>query len=326
MILFDKDIPSNSLVTIIIPTFKRTNELLFNLEHMDSIFKKLNVTIPTLICFDGSSKEHINSIESYCKNSPSPFQLFVNKENLGLEKTELFLVSKVKTKYAMLLGEDDYLNEELLKVYFDYLDKKSDEISCIIPNFYGVDENKKAIRSPKRRIVKDKLYGSPSLSELYKANQMSGLLFECDGVYNSYLKCCPHTVYPHLFFIGFNLLRKKTLEITRHPFMNTYVKTKSFSYTADGLLDEIIRIYLCFDCNDNIKKQAVKKLLLRDIRRYCNPSTWRHPRAFFKRVKKNYENVPKKIKRRIRLLFALSYFLIPWFVFSHFWVRIFKGF
>jgi len=314
-------------ISVLIPTFKRTNELLYNLNLLESILTKLSLLsdVLILICFDGSSEEHIKAITDCLEQSNLKYKTLINKSNLGLEKTELLLISSAESECAMLLGEDDYLNAELFELEFNYICENKN-IGAIIPNYFGIDENKRQIRSPKRRIEKDKIYKSGSLSELYKANQMSGLVFKCSGVVDAYHKLVKEeTVYPHLFFIGFNMLRLDTVEITRYPFKNTYIKTKSFAYTADGLLDEILRIYLCFDIDLDSKYSAIKYFLKKDKRRYCNQHTWLHPKKFKQNVNNNYSGIPLNVKKLVINKFYLSYLLMPLFIFSHFWVRIFKG-
>lgn len=318
---------SEKILTVIIPTYKRTNELIKNLDLLKDIFIKLNVveSIDILISCDGSTEEHVNTLENYRMNSPLGITIFVQENNLGLSGNELFLVEQVKTEFAMLLGEDDYLNAELVSAELYYVkNSKENQVSCIIPNFYGIDENGKRIRSDRNPQREDKICDKGALKELYQAHQMSGLIFRVEGLSEYYKEHAPENVYPHLIFIGFSMAQGKTVLITKYPFQNTYIKQKSFDYSYDGLTDEIIRIYNCLPFSEEEKIKAIKHFLKKDLTRYCNPSTWLHPKKFLKKVKEEYVGSSDEIKATIKKEFLLSYFKIPFIVIKHFFVRIFK--
>ena len=318
---------TEKILTVIIPTYRRTNDLLKNLDSLRDIFAELGVTeeMKILISADGSTQEHIDAIQAYAATSPLDIELFVQEKNLGLSGNELFLVGKVQTRFAMLLGEDDYLNADLVGAELAYI-RESDEngVSCIIPNFYGIDENGKRIRKDRNKQREDKICEIGALEELYQAHQMSGLVFRVDGLYDYYAAHAPENVYPHLIFVGYSMSKGKTVLITKHPFQNTYIKQKSFDYTYDGLTDEIIRIYNCLPFDEEKKTAAVKHFLKKDLTRYCNPKTWLHPRRFLKKVKNEYAGSNDEIKRTIKKRFIGSYFKSPFIVAKHFWVRIFK--
>ena len=318
---------NEKLLTVIIPTYRRTNDLIKNLDSLQGIFSELGVVdgIEILISADGSPQEHVDAIKGYAESSPLHIQLFVQEKNLGLSGNEHFRVGKVETRFAMLLGEDDYLNTPLVAAELAYI-KDSDEngVSCIIPNFYGIDENGKRIRKDRNKQKEDKICETGALEELYQAHQMSGLIFCVDGLYEYYEANAPENVYPHLIFVGYAMSKGKTALITKYPFQNTYIKQKSFDYTYDGLTDEIIRIYNCLPFDEEKKTAAVKHFLKKDLTRYCNPKTWLHPRRFLKKVKTEYVGSNDEIKKAIKKQFILSYFKSPFIVAKHFWVRIFK--
>lgn len=317
----------DKILTVIIPTYKRTSDLLKNLDLLKDIFTQLNVveSIEILISADGSPMEHVEALENYKRESPLKITLYVQEKNLGLSKNELFLVEQVKTPFAMLLGEDDYLNANLVSSELAYIsDVEENQVSCIIPNFYGIDESGKRIRRDRNRQKKDKICDTGALEELYQAHQMSGLIFRVEGLSEYYKENAPENVYPHLIFIGYSMSQGKTVLITKNPFQNTYIKQKSFDYTYDGLTDEIIRIYNCLPFSEEKKIAAIKHFLKKDLTRYCNPKTWLHPRRFLKKVNEEYFGSSDEIKDTVKREFLLSYFKAPFIVAKHFFVRIFK--
>ena len=317
----------DKLLTVIIPTYKRTNDLIKNLNLLKDIFNQLDVveSIDILISADGSPKEHVEALENYKKESPLGITLYVQEKNLGLSGNELFLVEQVKTQFAMLLGEDDYLNANLVSSELAYIAAvKENQVSCIIPNFYGIDENGKRIRRDRNKQREDKICDTGALEELYQAHQMSGLVFRVEGLSEYYRENAPENVYPHLIFVGYSMAQGKTVLITKNPFQNTYIKQKSFDYTYDGLTDEIIRIYNCLPFSEEKKTSAIKHFLKKDLTRYCNPKTWLHPRKFLRKVREEYIGSSDEIKAAVKKEFLLSYFKIPFIVIKHFFVRIFK--
>ena len=317
----------DKLLTVIIPTYKRTNDLIKNLNLLKDIFNQLDVveSIDILISADGSPKEHVEALENYKKESPLGITLYVQEKNLGLSGNELFLVEQVKTQFAMLLGEDDYLNANLVSSELAYIAAvKENQVSCIIPNFYGIDENGKRIRRDRNKQREDKICDTGALEELYQAHQMSGLVFRVEGLSEYYRENAPENVYPHLIFVGYSMAQGKTVLITKNPFQNTYIKQKSFDYTYDGLTDEIIRIYNCLPFSEEKKTSAIKHFLKKDLTRYCNPKTWLHPRKFLRKVREEYVGSSDEIKAAVKKEFLLSYFKIPFIVIKHFFVRIFK--
>lgn len=317
----------DKLLTVIIPTYKRTNDLIKNLNLLKDIFNQLDVveSIDILISADGSPKEHVEALENYKKESPLGITLYVQEKNLGLSGNELFLVEQVKTQFAMLLGEDDYLNANLVSSELAYIAAvKENQVSCIIPNFYGIDENGKRIRRDRNKQREDKICDTGALEELYQAHQMSGLVFRVEGLSEYYRENAPENVYPHLIFVGYSMAQGKTVLITKNPFQNTYIKQKSFDYTYDGLTDEIIRIYNCLPFSEKKKTSAIKHFLKKDLTRYCNPKTWLHPRKFLRKVREEYVGSSDEIKAAVKKEFLLSYFKIPFIVIKHFFVRIFK--
>ncbi len=317
----------DKLLTVIIPTYKRTNDLIKNLNILKDIFNQLDVveSIDILISADGSPKEHVKALENYKKESPLGITLYAQEKNLGLSGNELFLVEQVKTQFAMLLGEDDYLNANLVSSELAYIAAvKENHVSCIIPNFYGIDENGKRIRRDRNKQREDKICNTGALEELYQAHQMSGLVFRVEGLSEYYRKNAPENVYPHLIFVGYSMAQGKTVLITKNPFQNTYIKQKSFDYTYDGLTDEIIRIYNCLPFSEEKKTSAIKHFLKKDLTRYCNPKTWLHPRKFLRKVREEYVGSSDEIKAAVKKEFLLSYLKIPFIVIKHFFVRIFK--
>lgn len=308
-------------LTIIIPTYNRTEELLYNLRQLNKIFKELSVSFPIIIGDDSSTKYHKAAIEDYIAKSDQKIQYYYNDKNLGIEKNELKLLSMVKTKYTMLLGEDDYLNSALLENILKYV--QEERVTAIIPNFYGINKYGEQIRSPRFKIKKDFIISKGQVQYFCYASQMSGLTFMTEGVYEQYKKSkLLNNSYPHLYFIACNLLRGDGVQITENPFQNTVLKKKQFDYSIDNLLFDILQIINALSFPSlNEKKKVVSFVLRCDITRYANRYTWLHPRDLFKKIDAYDDTIRDWVKKKIKKYFILSYLRAPFIVIHYFYVR-----
>lgn len=313
-------------ISILIPTYNRTQPLLKNLNVLEKIFSDLNVIndIPVLISDDGSKESHVNAINKFIKSSSLDSTLYTHEKNLGIEENELFLVNQVNTEYAMLVGEDDYINISLFERILYYLDNcEKLNVGAIICNYYGIDYLGNKIRRPMFKENDDIIFDELAIKEIYRANQMTGLVFKIEDTITSYRKNCPHTVYPQLYFIGHSAIKGKIVFISNNPVANTVLKRKQFNYQKDNFTNEILSIYNSFDINQNVKNCAMKEFLSKDLLRYCNEHTWLHPISFLKKVNKEYR-YDNEILKHLKKVFFISYFKIPYIILKHFWVRIIK--
>jgi glycosyltransferase involved in cell wall biosynthesis len=102
------------LLTILIPTYNRVNDLLYNLRLLEPIIIKNNLKykIAILISDNNSSDSTGQIVSEYLKTSELEIRLFNQTENIGLEKNALFCLAKATSEYIMYLSDDDYVREE----------------------------------------------------------------------------------------------------------------------------------------------------------------------------------------------------------------------
>jgi len=102
-------------LTIIINTFKSEDKIFSCLDSIDSIFKVLVI-------------ENSNNDELKKKNETlySNVQCILTGENLGYAKGNNLGLSKVNTKYALILNPDTTLEKNTIKNFFDTAEKIKD--------------------------------------------------------------------------------------------------------------------------------------------------------------------------------------------------------
>lgn len=310
----------NANVTIIIPTYNRTKEIIYNLKLLKRIEEKLDINMPIIIGDDGSSLDHQTSIRQYIDMSDQNITYFYNEHNLGVEGNELKLVSLVPTEYAMLLGEDDYLNSKLVQRIITYT--REGKVSAIIPNFYGVNKDGKQLRSPMYRIRPDKSIKYGDIKYFCYASQMSGLTFKVKNICEEYKRRgIKGNSYPHFFFIAYNLENGEGVHITQYPFKNTVLKKKQFDYSVDNLLSDLLQIINAAKVDVKEKKNITNFVLNNDVIRYGNAYTWTHPKALFDKVNNYDKEIDDWTRKRIKKSFIASYLKAPFIVIRHFYVR-----
>ncbi len=102
-------------LTIIINTFKSEDKIFLCLDSIDSIFK-------VLVIENSNNDELKKKIESLYSN----VQCILTGENLGYAKGNNLGLSKVNTKYALILNPDTTLEKNTIKNFFDTAEKIKD--------------------------------------------------------------------------------------------------------------------------------------------------------------------------------------------------------
>jgi hypothetical protein len=148
---------------------------------------------------------------------------------------------------------------------------------------------------------------------------MSCLIFLTEGLYDAYKKYCKKTLYPQVFFVGYNMIFGKGVHITRFPYKNTVLDKKNFNYDFDNLLGEICVAYDCIPINNKKDKKKYLKYFAKCERdRFIGKNTFFKPIKFIKKVKKDYfiSNTFKRIIinyyiiESIKLPFKYLFFLM----------------
>lgn len=233
------------ILTILIPTYNRCNDLKYNLEMLTRFIKEMDaIQSISIMISDNCSKDGTDvMLEKFVSNCEVSISYYIQKTNLGIEKNALYLLKNAKSDYVMFLGDDDYLSIDYLQKVLLYISDKKQKITVIFPNFYGIDgEGRKCseVRStPKEDIILKE--GSKNLYFLFLAHQLSGLTFLKKKVWDAYCSRKLQNIYPFMFFAGYNLLRGNGVHITQSPVKVTQTNKKFWDYGNDGLLNDTMQ-------------------------------------------------------------------------------------
>ncbi len=306
----------SKILTIIIPTYNNPSALCKNLKMLTNYFIDMQTAVDIVISDDGSSSENNLAVERFLAELQNPNIRYYYHENIGLEKNELLLIEKVNTKYAMLLGEDDYLPKKYLEKVFGYLNNY--EIGAIFANFYAVREDgKKVNRGCRNRLRKDKIFTESNYKLMFLAHQMSGLVFRTEGLSDYYNENVSSNLYPQLSFVAYSIDKGVCVHITDCPFECTILNKKRFNYAVDDLTYDMLKNVVAIVKTKKERRKLLNYFLLRWSAKFCNLRSWTSPIEFFKRIDE-YSLLTKGERRKIKATFVFSYFVAPFRIFYRF--------
>jgi glycosyltransferase involved in cell wall biosynthesis len=115
-------------ITIGIPTYRRAESLVKLLENITTL-SELKIDIDVLIIDDSGTKEcnikNKKGIESF---KSLKINYIINHVNLGFPRTLLKLIKECKTKYLILIADDDIFIKDNLIDILDFVDKNSPDL------------------------------------------------------------------------------------------------------------------------------------------------------------------------------------------------------
>jgi glycosyltransferase involved in cell wall biosynthesis len=100
--------PLDEYLSICIPVYNGEKKIGLCLEKIFSVIGEKG--IPILISDNGSTDHTVDIVAKYQINHENIF-LYKNRQNLGLDRNVSSVLSKAKTKYAWLLGDDDFFTQ-----------------------------------------------------------------------------------------------------------------------------------------------------------------------------------------------------------------------
>lgn len=223
-------------LTICIPTCNRNKELLKNVCILDEYLNKLQLKNRcTILISDNGSTDFFSMKHNLLKYDY--IKLYHHEQNIGFEQNILFCLKQCKTKWIMLLGDDDYLFMDYICKIFEYIDNT--DVGVIIPNYYPVNEKGIAIANTRDIMQPDIIYEKGTINLMFKAHQLSGLVFKNnENMIEHYITNVKNNLYPQLFFIGYSLIENKCVHILETPLKNTVLKKKNFTYGYDNLIND----------------------------------------------------------------------------------------
>lgn len=234
------------MLSILIPTYKRKNDILQNLRELTGYIQELSLTHRIeIIVFDNCSSDGTaEAVEQFRKdNSKISVAFFEHSKNVGLEKNAVAVLDKAKTPFVMFLGDDDFLTKEYLAAVFEVLESQPN-VTCIVPSFIGFTRDHKVVAARdvgrSRRFYKKSIDGLLNL--FLKGHQLSGLVFKREGTLDTYLSDSQlRNIYLFMFFVGFNCARGESVHLTEYPVKVSMGALKDWAYGKDLLVSEKLK-------------------------------------------------------------------------------------
>lgn len=237
------------ILSILIPTYNRCKELQHNLTLLDQQIGANNLyeEVTIIISDNHSTDGTYETILQYINSLQANIQLYQQPENLGYEKNVLKVLSIAKTKWVMLLGDDDYLDENYITNCLSEI-KRHSKLGCIIPNYQAYDPEKDELlyyREPNCLTKYYKAGFEACLENSWRAHQLSGLVFIKEGVLEAYTQRQLNNLYPQIFFVAYNALRYDVLHFGHSCLHVSEVQQnkKFWSYTEDLLVEDVYENY-----------------------------------------------------------------------------------
>lgn len=234
----------DKLLAILIPTYNRIESLMINLNMLEYHIKNLNCydDIKIIVSDNNSIDGTYATVKEFFDTRMVDYNIFKQASNLGPEQNCVFCLKESNAKYSMFLGDDDYIDIRYLRKVLNYI-KNDENITCIIPNFYAIDSAFNKMGEPRDVIIEDQFYllNNNRIDLMFKAHQMSGLVFKTEGTLESYLSKDGENLYLFMYFAAFNIKRGKTIHILRFPVKVTTTNSKDWTYGDDGLITDVIQ-------------------------------------------------------------------------------------
>ena len=142
------------VLSICIPTYNRCEYLMNNLQH---ICEHQEYDFEIIISDNASTDDTYKRVTEYIKNNNiDKIKYFRNRENIGPDANFKRVLSLGQGKYSLLLGDDDYLNDDFFEKVLPFL--KKNEFS-----FVALSSKEMMIRIAKaaNRVIAGDYLGKP---------------------------------------------------------------------------------------------------------------------------------------------------------------------
>jgi len=116
------------------------NGELYLREQLESILKQTHLPDEIIVCDDCSTDSTLEILDEFRKIFPIPFEIYLNKKNLGVSKNFERAISLCTGDIIVLSDQDDVWMLERIKKVIEVFDNKKD-CSYVFSNAYVVNEN-----------------------------------------------------------------------------------------------------------------------------------------------------------------------------------------
>lgn len=128
------------LLSIVIPTFNRRNYLQENLILLIPQIKKYKAEVQLVVSNNASTDGTKEMLETIQKKIHFQFEVYTQAQKLDIDESMLFVASKAKGKYMMIMGDDDILSPNFIEIILGVI-KSGTEYGMIHWNILTGDAN-----------------------------------------------------------------------------------------------------------------------------------------------------------------------------------------
>ncbi|MCH5221789.1 MAG: glycosyltransferase [Muribaculaceae bacterium] len=234
---------------ILIPTFNRREQLIKNLTHLSTIIRQIDYDIRIKISDNCSDDGTYEAVIDFIECNPDIIiKIRKNDINVGLQKNLFLILELCDAEYAMIQSDDDYCQLDYLRNAINEI-KNDNEIACIIPSHIKIERASEDVRE-KLSYRDDSLVStlsSPGFDNLlnnnWRANLITGIIFKSEGLFDSVVSRNIDNMYIHIYYVGFNCLRGKTLYLPEYPVLASRDNVRFWNYDSTGYLNDIYQNY-----------------------------------------------------------------------------------
>lgn len=216
----------NKLLSICIPTYNRSKKLKENIEHILSYMDKYNIDV---YVSDNASEDNTSDMIASVVKENENIHYYLHETNMGFAHNCAYVLDMAKGKYRWLLGDDDIIEEHVIKSILDIIEQ--DEYDLVVIN----GGNPLRIPDYSEKVINDK-------NEVMKnigghITWMSCLIFNSEN--NNFLDLYKYkdNAFPHVIFL-FKMLGEKCKV--------SWNKDLSISSISDGcgFMDKYFQIFI----------------------------------------------------------------------------------
>lgn len=232
----------NTFIDILIPTYNRERFILKNLNLLTRSIKEhhLENEVGIMVSDNCSTDETRKSVENFVEtNSEFKISYYLQKKNGGTTPNIIFLIGQSDAPYFLILGDDDYLDNNYLKAVIDIL-KNDTNVKCILNSYNKIDLNGNIIKYNNDKVNKVYNEGFQNVySNIHRMNILSGIVIKNENMYELLIEKKVKNLYPHIFMACHSCLVGKTVYMSDFPHLVTSDNIQYWNYDSLGLLNDV---------------------------------------------------------------------------------------
>lgn len=234
------------MLTILIPTYNRAADVVRNLEHWRELVESLAARdrIEIVVSDNASTDATPGRLAAWQAAEGHRVRIVRQASNLGLEGNVMALLELARTPYVMFCGDDDFVQAPYVKEVLALL-AGPEPPAAVLPDFVRVSVDGRVLGRrgrdrPPRRFRRGRWTAALRMGY---GHQMSGVVVRREGLAEAYATREAASLYPFIFFVGWNALHGDVVHLAEAPVRVTEGALKYWAYGPDALHDQRLKNY-----------------------------------------------------------------------------------